>query len=79
MTITLVRNGRMIDPAKNVDQVLDLWIRGSEIRKEGVFERSFLLHYQNQQQRLRLRLPGEHGVMIALAAAVMLLISHLHS
>lgn len=44
-------------------------VRASSIGGDTLFGRSFLLHYQGQQQFVQLRLPGEHGVTIALAAA----------
>ncbi len=44
-------------------------VRGSNIGGDTLFGRSFTLHYHEQQRRVQLRLPGEHGVTIALAAA----------
>jgi UDP-N-acetylmuramoyl-tripeptide--D-alanyl-D-alanine ligase len=42
---------------------------GSDIGGDTLFGRSFTLHYHREQRRVQLRLPGEHGVTIALAAA----------
>ncbi len=44
-------------------------VRGGEIGGDPLRGHSFTLSYQNQRVRVRLRLPGEHGVTIALAAA----------
>lgn len=44
-------------------------VRGSEIAGHPLLGHSFTLHYAGQQQRVQLRLPGAHGVTIALAAA----------
>jgi UDP-N-acetylmuramoyl-tripeptide--D-alanyl-D-alanine ligase len=44
-------------------------VRASNIGGDTLYGRSFMLSYQGQQARVQLRLPGEHGVMIALAAA----------
>src|SRR5260221_14638373 len=44
-------------------------VRGSDIRGDAVRGLAFTLSYAGQAQRIQLRLPGAHGVMIALAAA----------
>ena len=44
-------------------------VRGSDIRGDAVRGLGFTLNYAGQAQRIQLRLPGAHGVMIALAAA----------
>src|SRR5205809_2532678 len=44
-------------------------VRGSDVGGDPLQGRQFTLNYQGKQVRIRLRLPGEHGVMIALAAA----------
>src|SRR5579884_576225 len=44
-------------------------VRGSDIGGDTLFGRSFTLHYHEQEKRVQLHLPGEHGVTIALAAA----------
>ncbi len=44
-------------------------VRGSNIGGDTLFGHSFTLHYHDQQRPVQLRLPGEHGVTIALAAA----------
>lgn len=44
-------------------------VRASHIGGDTLFGRSFTLHYQGQHHPVQLRLPGEHGVTIALAAA----------
>src|SRR5438067_3454484 len=44
-------------------------VRGNDIGGDTLFGRSFTLHYHEQQRRVQLHLPGEHGVTIALAAA----------
>jgi len=44
-------------------------VRGSAIGGDTLRGRHFTLSYQGQQARVQLRLPGEHGVVIALAAA----------
>ncbi len=44
-------------------------VRGGEVGGDPLRGHSFTLNYQNQRVRVRLRLPGEHGVTIALAAA----------
>lgn len=44
-------------------------VRGTEIGGDILFGRSFTLRYQGQSVPVQLRLPGEHGVTIALAAA----------
>lgn len=44
-------------------------VRASSIGGDTLFGRSFTLNYHNQQRHIQLRLPGEHGVTIALAAA----------
>ncbi len=44
-------------------------VRVSTIGGDALFGHSFTLHYRGQQCHVQLRLPGEHGVMIALAAA----------
>lgn len=41
----------------------------SDIGGDALFGHSFTLHYHGQQRHIQLRLPGEHGVMTALAAA----------
>jgi len=44
-------------------------VRASAIGGDTLRGRCFTLSYQGQQTRVQLRLPGEHGVVIALAAA----------
>jgi UDP-N-acetylmuramoyl-tripeptide--D-alanyl-D-alanine ligase len=44
-------------------------VRASAIDGDTLFGRSFTLSYQKQQRYVQLHLPGEHGVLIALAAA----------
>jgi UDP-N-acetylmuramoyl-tripeptide--D-alanyl-D-alanine ligase len=44
-------------------------VRGSDIRGDTLRGHSFTLEHRGQQVRVQLRLPGEHGVTIALAAA----------
>jgi UDP-N-acetylmuramoyl-tripeptide--D-alanyl-D-alanine ligase len=44
-------------------------VRASSIGGDTLFGRSFTLNYQQQQCHVQLHLPGEHGVLIALAAA----------
>jgi len=44
-------------------------VHGSNIDGDPLMGRSFTLSYHGQQTRVQLRLPGEHGVTIALAAA----------
>jgi len=44
-------------------------VRGSEISGDTLRGRHFTLSYQNEQVHVQLRLPGEHGITIALAAA----------
>ena len=44
-------------------------VRASNIGGDPLFGHSFTLHYHDQQRPVQLRLPGEHGVTIALAAA----------
>lgn len=44
-------------------------VRGSDIGGDALQGRQFTLSYQGKQVRIRMRLPGEHGVAIALAAA----------
>jgi UDP-N-acetylmuramoyl-tripeptide--D-alanyl-D-alanine ligase len=44
-------------------------VRGSEIGGDTLLGLHFTLHYHGKQQPVQLRLPGEHGVVIALAAA----------
>jgi UDP-N-acetylmuramoyl-tripeptide--D-alanyl-D-alanine ligase len=44
-------------------------VRGSDIQGEALRGLSFTLHYAGRQKRVRLQLPGTHGVMIALTAA----------
>ncbi len=44
-------------------------VRASAIGGDTLFGRSFILSYQRQQCHVQLHLPGEHGVLIALAAA----------
>lgn len=44
-------------------------VRGSDIQGEALLGLHFTLHYANQHNRIQLHLPGDHGVMTALAAA----------
>ncbi len=44
-------------------------VRASELGGDALRGRSFTLSYQDQQTRIQLHMPGEHGVSIALAAA----------
>jgi len=44
-------------------------VRASDVGGDTLFGHRFTLNYQGQQQPVQLRLPGEHGVTIALAAA----------
>jgi len=44
-------------------------VRGSDIGGDALRGRHFTLSYHDQQVRVQLRLPGEHGLTIALAAA----------
>ncbi|SRR6266567_4537034 len=44
-------------------------VRASAIGGDTLRGRSFTLRYHNNEQRMQLRLPGEHGITIALAAA----------
>ncbi len=44
-------------------------VRASAVSGDTLFGRNFLLSYHGQQQHVQLHLPGEHGVLIALAAA----------
>ncbi|HLZ57247.1 MAG TPA: UDP-N-acetylmuramoyl-tripeptide--D-alanyl-D-alanine ligase [Ktedonosporobacter sp.] len=44
-------------------------VRGSAIEGNALFGYRFTLSHQNQQERVQLHLPGEHGITIALAAA----------
>ncbi|HET9918263.1 MAG TPA: UDP-N-acetylmuramoyl-tripeptide--D-alanyl-D-alanine ligase [Ktedonobacteraceae bacterium] len=44
-------------------------VRGSDIGGDTLRGRNFTLSYHGQQVRVQLRLPGEHGVTTALAAA----------
>lgn len=44
-------------------------VRASTIGGDTLFGRNFMLSYHNQQRPVQLHLPGEHGVMLALAAA----------
>ncbi len=44
-------------------------VRGSDVQGDELRGFSFTLSYHGQQRRVQLRLPGAHGVMIALAAA----------
>ncbi len=44
-------------------------VRGIDVGGEPLLGRYFTLCYRNQQQKVQLHLPGEHGVTIALAAA----------
>ncbi len=44
-------------------------VHASEVGGDTLFGHSFTLNYRGQRQRVQLRLPGEHGVTIALAAA----------
>jgi UDP-N-acetylmuramoyl-tripeptide--D-alanyl-D-alanine ligase len=44
-------------------------VRGGSIDGDPLRGRSFTLSYHGEQTRIQLRLPGEHGVTIALAAA----------
>src|SRR5579884_1481275 len=39
-------------------------VRGSDIGGDTLFGRSFTLHYHEQEKRVQLHLPGEHGVTI---------------
>ena len=47
----------------------DAEVRGSDIHGEALLGLHFTLHYVKQHRHIHLRLPGEHGVMTALAAA----------
>ncbi len=47
----------------------DAQVRGSDIGGDALRGRHFTLNYQGKQARIQLHLPGEHGVIIALAAA----------
>ncbi|HLI91467.1 MAG TPA: UDP-N-acetylmuramoyl-tripeptide--D-alanyl-D-alanine ligase [Ktedonobacteraceae bacterium] len=44
-------------------------VHASEIGGDALLGHYFTLHYHGQQRRVQLRLPGEHGITIALAAA----------
>ena len=44
-------------------------VRGSDIHGEALLGLCFTLHYAGQHKHIHLRLPGDHGVMTALAAA----------
>ena len=44
-------------------------VRASTIGGDTLRGHSFTLHYQGQQVRVQLHIPGEHGITIALAAA----------
>lgn len=44
-------------------------VHGSNIAGDALHGHSFTLNYAGKQARVQLHLPGEHGVMIALAAA----------
>jgi UDP-N-acetylmuramoyl-tripeptide--D-alanyl-D-alanine ligase len=44
-------------------------VRASAIGGDTLFGRNFILSYHGQQQYIQLHLPGEHGILIALAAA----------
>ncbi len=44
-------------------------VRATDVEGDTLFGSSFILHYQGQQRRVQLRLPGAHGITIALAAA----------
>lgn len=44
-------------------------VRGCDVQGDPLRGFAFTLHYHGQEQRVQLRLPGAHGVMIALAAA----------
>jgi UDP-N-acetylmuramoyl-tripeptide--D-alanyl-D-alanine ligase len=44
-------------------------VRGNDIHGEALLGMHFTLHYAGQHNHIRLHLPGDHGVMIALAAA----------
>lgn len=44
-------------------------VRGSDIQGEALLGLQFTLHFANQHNRIQLHLPGDHGVMTALAAA----------
>ncbi|GCE27633.1 UDP-N-acetylmuramoyl-tripeptide--D-alanyl-D-alanine ligase [Dictyobacter alpinus] len=44
-------------------------VRASNIGGDTLFGHSFTLHYHDQQRPVQLRLPGKHGITIALAAA----------
>lgn len=44
-------------------------VRASDIAGDELFGFNFSLHYRDQRQQVQLRLPGAHGVTIALAAA----------
>jgi UDP-N-acetylmuramoyl-tripeptide--D-alanyl-D-alanine ligase len=44
-------------------------VRGSEVGGDTLRGHHFTLHFCDKQQHVQLRLPGEHGVTIALAAA----------
>ena len=47
----------------------DADVRGSDIDGDTLLGRHFTLHYQGHQVPVQLHLPGEHGVIVALAAA----------
>ncbi len=44
-------------------------VRGSDLSGDELLGHSFTLHYGGQRRRVQLHLTGQHGVMIALAAA----------
>jgi len=44
-------------------------VRGTDIHGEALLGLHFMLHYAGTHRHIHLRLPGEHGVMTALAAA----------
>lgn len=44
-------------------------VRATDPGGDSLFGRSFTLRYHGEQHRVQLRLPGEHGITIALAAA----------
>ncbi|GCE19402.1 UDP-N-acetylmuramoyl-tripeptide--D-alanyl-D-alanine ligase [Dictyobacter kobayashii] len=47
----------------------DAIVRASEIGGDTLRGQTFTLHYQGEQSRVQLNIPGEHGITIALAAA----------
>lgn len=44
-------------------------VRATDVGGDMLFGRCFTLQYKEEQRRVQLRLPGEHGITIALAAA----------